>query len=344
MKYITLLLIIWGFLITWGCKQNQNNTFKDFPTSIELSGNEISVDSSFYRGAHFTELYDSIMPIFALQKEKLFYLIHKKTYNILASSGARGRGPGEFINVVAPSLDRNQGTIYLPARGKMKIMKFNIDSILNNSEYKPKNSIPLPSDLSTKMFFKPYKDLFGYRSIDQNKTLISFFNQEGNIIDSLNVPNNLHVYPELNEQIRRMQVNYFFVFHPTKPLICIAYRYTDVVAVVDMKGNIINKIQGPDQINQTPKYGKDLINTYNSPIRADDQYIYCLYTGNIPIRDQNRLLYKTQYLHIFNWKGEPVMRIKFDHPVHSFVIDKQNKRIITYSFNKGKLFSYKFPL
>lgn len=345
MKSITLLIILWGFLITWGCKQNQNHTSEEFPEIIELSGNEIPMDTSFYGGAHFIELYDSIMTIMALKEKKFLYLFNKNTHTLLASTGKKGRGPGEFINVVAPSLDKKQGVIYLPARGKMKIMKFYIDSLLSNPAYKPQTFINIPSNLRTKMFFKPYKkDLFGYRSIKQNDKLISFFNRKGKIIDSLNVPNNLNVYPELNEQIRRMQVNYFFAFHPIKPLVCIAYRYADVVAIVDMKGNIINKIQGPDQINQTPRYGKDLINTYNSPIRADGQYIYCLYTGNIPIKDQNRVLYKTQYLHIFNWKGEPVMRIKFDHPVHSFIIDKQNKRIITYSFNKGKLFSYKFPL
>jgi len=341
-RYIIFLSI----LILVSCTKKSENYFSSFKTIINLHGERINLEIPFKDGSLY--LYDSLI-IFTntLYKNRYIHLFDRKGLKYLTSSGLIGRGPGEIINPFFAIPDNKRGIIWCMDHGRREILKFPIDSIMINPDFLPSFGLPVPAQKYIIIHYEPYNDeLFSFYDDDPD-ILISFFNQKGEILDSLQIENKIEILKQSDPAVNQNIVSYIYKFHPLKNKIAIAFRFSDILAVVDNKGNIINIIQGPDKINQIPDYSNpDLIVTYFDVV-TDAKYVYCLYNEEkkqIMSTSGNRIPTLPKKLHVFDWEGNPIAQINFEFSVCSVVIDRCYKRIITFSPEIGDIVCYELPL
>jgi len=291
-------------------------------------------------------LFDSLL-IFSNtpNKARYIHLFKKKDYKFIASSGIIGKGPGEITNPFLAILDNKRGVIWCMDHVKRKIFEFPSDSILINSDYLPSYSVPMPSEKRFIIQYRPFNDkLFSFLNNEPN-ALISFFDHKGNIPDSLNIANKILFYEDSPELKKSNKILYIHKFHPSKDKLVIAFRYSDIIKILDKEGNILRSIQGPDKINEDPlaPLTESILAYFD--VSIDKNYIYCLYQGGKRTKKENGQLISNfpHSLFIFDWDLNPIARINFKHSVSSFVIDDLNHRIVTFSPDFGDFVIYELP-
>jgi hypothetical protein len=143
---------------------------------------------------------------------------------------------------------------------------------------------------------------------------------------------------------------YLYTIHPAKERIFFAYHNADIIVCTDFDGNVLYSRQGPDMIQEDPKpmsVKKEIEtkrkNTYYA-ICSDEKFVYCLYNGRRSwlMKDGEPTNQFPQNLFIFNLEGDPVMKLKLEHPTPVLALDKENNRIITYLWSIGNVVYYNF--
>lgn len=343
MKVIYKLLVILAFIIIYSCKRDHVVEFSSFPESYELKGTKVK-DTLYFKGGA-VDIYDSLLIISSTpEKAECIHLFNKNSFKHILSTGRIGGGPGEITNMGLGCIDKSNGVIWYRDLGRKILWEFKIDEVLAQSNFLPINSLPLPKNKFFIWFFPEKNNMFSFANPDQD-ILISFFNHQGELVDSLDIPDRLNVYDKLNENTRMYTATYLYRAHPVKKQYAIAYRMADVVAIIDPQGHIISKAWGPGKILENPKYGESNYIETNEHIVVSDKLIYCLYLGvkSLEMKGGEIFVNHPKKLHIYDWKGEPVAKIDLEYSATTFDIDFENNRIITFSPETGGIVYYNLP-
>jgi len=81
----------------------------------------------------------------------------------------------------------------------------------------------------------------------------------------------------------------------------------------------------------------------NTLIKSDNDFIYCLYKNKPLIDEKTNLPVYTNKINVYNWSGNPVAQLNFNHPVQTFTIDRKNNKIITYAPDMDSFMVYNYP-
>ncbi len=337
---ISLLSLCLFFLFS--CSENSVNIkFTKFPNEYSLKATDISLDEFYKHGRlHF---YDTLTIITNTPGDKKQIHIYNKNFKYITSSGAIGRGPGEITNPFLATLDDENGVIWFLDMGKKKILKFPLDSMLINPRFLPTEAIPIPSEIPIILGYASIgENLFSFSNIFSNSVLIAFQNKKGDIIDSLEIVKSNQLKNLDNISPKQPLATYMYKKHPNKNLFAIGYRFSDIIAIINAKGEVIAISQGPDMINQVPDASKrDQLSTYTD-IQCDENYIYALYRGD-HVFDDNMNLVVPKTIHVFSWDGTPVAKLNIEHSGVALTIQNNPKSFFTFSMSTGGIVSYNFP-
>lgn len=333
---ISILLISCG-------TQHTEIQFTKFPKTFQLKGTRANIKEIFRFG--MVSIYDSVLIISnTFETEKQFHLYDRNSLKYLGSAGQVGRGPNEIVNPGLASLDAKKGLFWFLDIGSRKIWKFDIDSMIHIKNYLPGSFITMP-ELFVIVLYYPFRDnLFSFIENAPNK-LISFFNEKGEILDSLAITDKTNLYKpeELQTFLRAYNPYFLYTFHPSLDKAVIANRYSDFLFIIDSKGNVLKKVQGPNSNFQIPDPDNhDQILTYYNTISSDDNFIYCLYLNKKSFNEQQVPNAPNKIL-VYKWDGNPVAEINLEFTAMSFVVDKENNRIVSYSTQVDDLVFYDLP-
>ncbi|TAL68747.1 MAG: hypothetical protein EPN88_06970 [Bacteroidetes bacterium] len=344
-KILLLLVLIYQGYCT-ACKENYHElNFSKFPNTVNLKGKAVGI-KEVIKGC-FPNCYDSLLILTSVQGYyKQILLYNLKSFKYLGSAAKLGRGPHEISFPGHIVINKKTGLIWCQDLGKRLLWKFEIDSILANPNYFPDVKSEMPGILAI-LQLEVYSDSVFSFTGNNPDTLISFFDLQGNIINHLQIENRINLYSiaDLSFETKNLMAYYLYAINRKNGRIAIIYNFSDVIVFLDKNGNIIRKLNGPGSTNQIPEYGNANKIMTNSLIESDDNYVYCLYknkkrcdeiTGMIPNNPIE--------LNVYNWNGEPLLKIFFDHPVQTFTIDHINKRIITFSPDIDDLMIYEFSM
>ena len=343
MKLIYIIIIISSLLFLSSCKKNIGKSFNKFPVSYTLKGKK--ADDNFIFKTGLVDVYDSLLIITSTpQTTQCIHVYNKNTFQHMISTGDIGKGPSEIINPGLGCVDKQNGIIWYRDMGRQKIWKYEIVKMLTEKNHKPVQFIPLPPGHFFIQFESSAMNTISFANTDEN-ILISYFNQKGEIIDSLNVEDKICLYGRTTEDSRKFILNYFYTDHPFKKLHAIAYRFADVFAIVGQKGNVISIVRGPDHFQQNPDYNKLDQTIAYSGIYSNEKFIYCLYSGKkrMEEKDGEMVVNQEKTLHVFNWNGEPVASVNLEYSAMSFDIDEQNNRLVTFAAETGGIVYYQLP-
>ena len=127
-----------------------------------------------------------------------------------------------------------------------------------------------------------------------------------------------------------------FGVNPAQKRMVYAYKYFKILKFMDMETGverIVNFQQGDfNDGSLTLADGLDQNVTHYWGMSANDEYVYCFYSGRTPmevLRDGRKGNFYI-YLEQFDWNGNPVRKYKLDH-WGRFTVDEKNKRLILLS-------------
>lgn len=265
------------------------------------------------------------------------------TFKFIRSSGIIGRGPSEITSESLTSYYNK--ILYYQDAGRHKLMAFNVDSIVKFPNYESKLFIELPNILFL-TYFDTYNDsIFSYVS-DKENTLISFFNSKGELIDTMDIIDKSPIYnlEDLTYESKNYMASYLFTINKSRNTIAIVYATSDVIKFLDLKGNELKVLYGPNDHIQIPEYGNLKQKMTNTLVKSDNDFIYCLYQNNTLLDEASGFTpIRTNLINVYSWSGIPTAQLILNHPIQTFTVDRKNNRIVTYAPDVDAFEVYQYP-
>jgi hypothetical protein len=341
MKNKTNLLLIVVMLFVSCNHVCEQKSFIHFPAEYTLQPRIIELEEVYVFASVL--IYDSLYILTNTPGNSCQIHLYNHDFAYLGSGGRVGNGPGEIVNPFLPRIDQKAGILWFADMGRKELLKFPLDTLIRNLQFLPIEKVPLPKDLWIMTLYDPLPNgLFRFADYQSPDIFIAFFNCIGKRVDSLTIYQNplLNNLQSMNEQA--FMPTYMYAFHPDNQRIALGYVYSDILAILNPKGEIISHIQGPDGINQLPNIiNQDQIKCY-AHIQVDDRYIYLLFNGKPSFDFQQKVNFPDR-IFVFDWDGVPVASLLLEHPIPQFTLDKVNNRFIAMSPTTGEVVIYDIP-
>lgn len=332
-----------------GCANNYNNPLNDFSkdNEIVLVGEEIRFqsDTILFRPRKF-EVYDTLAIFNDNTGEAGFSIVNLKDGRLVEKFGFAGNGESE-MNINAVSMENgvaNNDSVFsiTQVNSPHKIFRYNWDSLLNKSEYRPK-----PIFYSTKITFS--NTYFLNDSILFGKFLTS--NMDNKTFGVLNLYTNklttgIEVPGNENNKTQSEKDSLYFKYLNMRMDNRVAYRPGSFheFACFSGKGAVIQIISVDKNYRLKKKYqkvyylptfnllvgpnskkivaGKDSKKGFRN-IAVSDKNIFALYSGPL-LNDSDENFNISDIVLVYDWEGNPVNRIKLDRKVNTIAIDREN--------------------
>ena len=343
LSFLIVLLIL--FTCTTKEKYNKDEVkkeFEKFPNSVRLNGKKTNTQN--FRSMEIVGIIDSLLIISSSLDKYEFYIFNKNNFNLITKEGKTGKGPKELTAAVNGNINKKSGYIYTGDRSKLKIFKFNIDSMLNKKNYLPSEYVNLPKNFANASQIRVVNDslIFGLGMREYSAVII---NEKGEIIDTIGqIPNK----PEnINSNMHRNLYMKFMTYNNNQKKFAISYFNFDKLNVYKLNGKRIFKIYGPDFIktsyNDIKSPGAPRTAYWN--MYSDNNYIYGLYSGKKGYEKDNSSFNGIKQNHpkkifIYDWQGKPKLKVVLDRESVDFTIDKNSNRLIAVSFKDRTLVVY----
>lgn len=253
--------------------------------------------------------------------DKLIYLFDKTTFKYITSVGDRGQGPHEIANLGRIGINEAERIFYVTDHGKQKIFSFELDSVLNNPSYLPKEKVNVNKEefplnyeyindtLSIGLFGKVIND-FDYMPI------VAKWNMKTGEI----TPMKYLKHPE----IERKRVS--FAVSLEKGIYVECYWYHDLLTIGYLNGDFKCNVYGSKWNNATAN-----IDGYFENVIFCKDKIVTSYLGKKRIvkgkHGEQKVIYPTQLM-VFDIEGNYLQTLETGHPIINFCYDKEHNRII----------------
>ena len=252
-------------------------------------------------------------------EDKQIHFFDKNTFQYVAGIAYQGQGPQEITMLGHVAVDNKEQNFYVSDHGKQKIYKFNLDSVLFNSVYFPKDDI----EMNIKKFPDTYFFINDTISLARviEPTSNSTFNQmiaKWNMIDNEIFPLK-YTHPNIEQKRICLAVE------PQIKRYVECYHQYDLISMFDFNGELICNIYGP---NWTEK--KDRKKYYRKALFCKN-HIVALYLGEDSfIEDLNigrKVNLPSKFL-IFDKDGNYIQTLETGYKISDFCYDKVANRII----------------
>ena len=295
---------------------------------MNLTGEEIQVDAIIKPGP--MEIHDNLLlKERDYDAETAIRIFDLEDFSLLTNAINRGRGPGEVANPAGGVIDKTNNIYWLTDWGKNCIHKFYIDSLLADQGYKATSSFPIDKSWipTMNMFYLP-SGYIGFTSVMLQKNLVSFMDLNGNLVDSMAIPNK--VYPDIWKDMGYSDNPLICNYVPEYDRMVIASRHENKISVIEMDGTpVFQKEDIPDASKEIHAGSWD--GTFYT-VHADNTYIYMVYIGRKMSEysaelGKNVIHYPNRLL-VIDWEGNFRYDITLDHGIIFATLDTKRKRMI----------------
>lgn len=281
-----------------GIIEQQRDNVIDITDLVE----EFDTDTALInRWAFWASTPDKVYIVNDMSFGSIVHVFDAKTHKLLGGFGKRGAGPYEADLISYP--------VVIPANGKegdkyimfessgSKILKFDVDSALADSNYKP-------STIGKKSrFLFPDK----YFPINQND-YISFDLENYESEGKNRVRNHFAKYNISSGEFTRIaidslgkeDVGFNIGYMPKQKMLITAKAYDDCILFYDLDGKLMADIRGPEYKGNN----KPTVATFSN-IAVSDDYIVAVYSGPNGVMYGNNLM-------VFNAKGDYLATLHID--------------------------------
>ncbi len=359
LNYLKALSIItFCYVITTSCMSNKNYKgelayFTDNEEATDLlSSTTIKIDSLYY--SPYIKVVDSIAIFYNYKEKNAFELVDLSTGKRIGSFCPIGQGHEEFIGLSPISQiyqEKNEKKTVLFAPNECKMLIWNISESLKLKRtvyedaiaYSWKNNTPVAYCNQTLIG----KDsvLLSLPSIhisSEDKITLPGYQirtlKSNELISEINIFN--HTVD--NKDSRVMPENFYGAFCSVKPdrsKFAEAMTWLPQINVVDIK---TGKIAGCRRKDTQDESGfstnmESALFCYKS-IASDNHYIYALWIGVSKNELQPDM--ESYTVHVFDWDGQFVQKIKLEHPINELTISSENGFLYGWNLHQQILYQY----
>lgn len=353
-KNLYLLLFISIFFFS--CTKNNNfqgnlEFYIDDASEVSLLSTEIELDSIY---SSFFYVIDSMAIFYNDNGDKAFDIVKFGTRGKIGSFCSRGRGHKEFLSLspifqIYQNQNEKKGLLFAPNESKLLIWNIT-ESIRKDSTIYDNIILYSWRDKSPVAFCNQYiigEDsvllYFPSVTLSSEDRIINSYYQIRTLKDNkLLTEINIFDHPIDNKESKVLPSNFFNVFSSLKPdrskLVEVMTRLPQI--------NILNiktgKVSGY-RMKNTQDEDVFLTDMENSlfcycGVVTDNKYIYALWIGS----PQNDIPIEKGYniIHVFDWDGNLVRKIKLEQPVHRLSLDNQRSILYGWNIERHKLYKY----
>lgn len=321
MKYLAISII--SALILINCRSNHTdsekhqskrdkiNNVKNKIRQIEFENMDIAASSIF--------LLNEFLIILDYQNAaNHIHIFDKNTFELITSTAPKGRGKGELVNIGKIAVNENERTFYVNDHGKHCIFEYNIDSVIANPYYIPKEKVKMGNKLFP-LEYDYYNDTLSVALMMKPVSNNDFIQ----IVGKWNMNNGeLILMPYEHPTSVKRRITYASSLEDSLYVEC--YVRHDLMTICDLDGNLKYNIYGPawkEEGTQIAHYG-EVFFTKNK--------IVALYSGNKKFfLDKNKRIrpsYPDKML-IFNKNGDYIETLDIGLQIAKCKYDKENHRV-----------------
>jgi len=253
--------------------------------------------------------------------DKLIHIFDKNDFTYITSTGEAGPGPDELSNIGMISYNASNRILYVPDNGKNTIFCFELDSIITQPHYIPKERLKfsinqIPNDLQYMNDSIAIGSIIIPTSNSDYRPAVGIWNMRTNDIKLINS----HDHP----QIERKRTS--FAVSVERGIFVEAYRFHNLMTICDLDGNLKCYIYG----NKWDTSTQNRFVFYQKVGFCKDKIIASYTDGDVNfIHDQNsgmRQNNPTQLI-FFNINGDYLKTIETGYKIIDFCYDNDNNRI-----------------
>lgn len=324
---ITYCFFILMFLM--GCKS-------DSPTDIYLKSrnNIINVQENVVEiltGEPYISMYSDIQILnktLIIKDWKghdfLIHLFDKNTFNHIKSTGTMGQGPNEIANIGNVFLDEKNNNFYVVDQGKMRLLSYNLDSLLAIDDY----SFTIKADLTKKNYPSSCYYITDTFSIAKQ---LSFEGNNGGAVETCGIWNiktnefkKGYIHPSQSSKAINTHSTHFDASEDMGVYVMCS-RFFDVMTICNLNGSLKYNVYGP---NWEKRKSEKM--HYNMDVCIGGDKIYALYSGE-HYSSPNR--YPTKML-VYDINGNYIKTLDIGYHILNFCYDKDNHRLILHADDK----------
>lgn len=317
MKYLISFTL---FIFLWGCSHHsgvdKHLRHSDNVVDVKDLVQEIVIDTPLIGGLSRPYVFDRYFILIDPQStDNQIHFFDKKDFSYIAGTGHPGEGPHELTNCGEIIPDGINRRIYVPDFGKMKLLSFDLDSILLNPNYLPECIIDI-NKTETPFVYSYFNDTLCYvccmtiKPGEYFQESLATWNMKSGEIRPL-----ISGHPE----VERKRIRYAVSLENN--LIAVSYDHHDLLSIYDLKGNLKHNIYGPEWDNAT---SNAMIYYYGSIIICNNRIIVGYSgernpdVGNITV---SRLL-------VYDLEGNYIKTLNVGYNVVLFSYDLEYNRIM----------------
>jgi hypothetical protein len=235
------------------------------------------------------------------------YDLQKRT--VIQRLGRKGKGPGEFLGITGYiKLDSNTLGIYDVTL--CRITYYSIDKLLSGFS-KPDSMKKVSTDFGIPYFIQ---------KIDSNRYVASgmFHPNRYAILDrNLNIISTHLPIPQKLPDLANNKYTYSFyhsgiIYNDSLKRLAVGMKTYDMLQILNTDIEVIKSVHGPD---------------HNFPLTGSTHKIYGVYSGETPSTINDWIKSFGKNIHIFDWEGQPLKRIRTDYRIGNIVISESQKRL-----------------
>lgn len=315
------------FLISFCCSCQQNfKTEKHQNTrnnciDVHCEVKEIQINDVFISDISWPYLIDNYLIIADHHSEdKLIHLFDKQTFKYITSTANRGLGPNEITNMGRIAIDNQNRIFFVSDNGKQKIFGFELDSVLTNESYIPKEKARTDKD----QFPRSYQYVNDTLSIGviiepinngDYRPVIAKWNMNNGEIKKMK-----YSHPE----IEKKRISFAISIEDSIYVEC--YWHHDLMTICTLDGDLKYNIYGPKWNNRKT----NRISFYSDVVFAENKIIALYYDGEDTFANNGTKANYPNKIIVFDLEGNYLKTLDIGYNMRSFCFDKKHNRLIMF--------------
>jgi hypothetical protein len=330
MRHISVFIII---TLLVSCSKNKRDAqyfenyhqFSSFPEERYAEIQPLMHEGFNLPPFYFTLIFNNYL-IFensSNDKETMIQIYNINNGTIINKFGRQGQGEGEFLGIKFLNVDSNALGIYDVTL--CRITYYTIDKLLSGFS-KPDSMKKVSTDFGIPYFIQ---------KIDSNRYVASgmFHPNRYAILDrNLNIISTHLPVPQKLLDLANNKYTYSFyhsgiLYNDSLKRLAVGMKTYDMLQILNTDIEVIKSVHGPDH-NFPDWTGKQKLSPEGyMPLTGSTHKIYGVYSGETPSTINDWIKSFGKNIHIFDWEGRPLKRIRTDYRIGNIVLSESQKRL-----------------
>jgi len=304
---------------------NKEKYQSDRDNVIDVMSHIVDIETEIVIGRPWLYIFEDYLIVCDTQNPaKGIHLFDKTTYQHLATTGARGYGPGEISRYGHFGFDKANRLFYVADHGKQAVFRFEVDLVLKDPNYLPTKAFNLDKELFPTTF-----DLVDPNTLIGSAIEVVSNSSYNNTVVSYNMASDeLKEIGESHPKVDPFKLTTYFALSEEEGIYIQGYASHDLLSVSNLEGELLYNIYGPQWEKKRTK------NDYYYVSKIMGDKIIAAFLGEPAVifndKQRPRSVLPTKFL-VFNAKdGTYEKTIDTESDIFYFCVDEENQRIITY--------------